>query len=193
MPSTPSTTADTAPIIYLDLALGNESAYNTSSDEYQTVVDWYEKNRQIYGFEEDKSVDELDEVGGELLKGCFEAENVRLFFLDVPWFIFPSFSPSPPLFFAFLSFCSYICLLDHACIFTFPIPTTVAACRPRPHVVRLLSHRTKSPPPAFHHLHIHFPPASSHVYGISDHEKTDLTVSRLNDIAQVHSQVNHVP
>lgn len=77
MPSSSSTTTSTSPTIYLDLALGDESTYTTSLAEYQNVVDWYEKNRQIYGFEEGKSVDELDEVGGELLKGCFEAENVR--------------------------------------------------------------------------------------------------------------------
>jgi hypothetical protein len=88
MTPSPSTTS---PIIYLDLALGNESTYNTSLEEYQTVVDWYEKNRQVYGFDEDKRVDELDEVGGELLKGCFEAENVRLSFLDSAFFILPSF------------------------------------------------------------------------------------------------------
>lgn len=60
--------------VYLDIAVGSQSAYDTALDEHLAVTSWLIKNCSTYGLP--SAVDELDEVGRETVESCFTGENV---------------------------------------------------------------------------------------------------------------------
>jgi hypothetical protein len=60
--------------IYLDIAVGSQSAYDIALEEHLAVTSWLTKNCSTYGLP--STVDELDEVGRETVESCFTGENV---------------------------------------------------------------------------------------------------------------------
>jgi hypothetical protein len=60
--------------VYLDIAVGSQSAYDAALDEHLAVTSWLTKNASTYGLP--STVDELDEVGKETVESCFTGENV---------------------------------------------------------------------------------------------------------------------
>ncbi|KAG7539698.1 hypothetical protein FFLO_03415 [Filobasidium floriforme] len=59
--------------VYLDIAVGSQSAYDTALEEHLAVTSWLNKNASTYGLP--STVDELDEVGRETVESCFTGEN----------------------------------------------------------------------------------------------------------------------
>lgn len=67
--------------IYLDIAVGSQSAYDTAKEEHRAVSSWLSKNHSTYGLP--STIDELDEVGRETLESCFTGENVSTYHVVV--------------------------------------------------------------------------------------------------------------
>ena len=60
--------------IYLDIAVGSQSAYDAAFEEHRAVSTWLTKNHETYGLA--GVISELDDVGRETLDSCFTGENV---------------------------------------------------------------------------------------------------------------------